>query len=98
MFRITGGKGFRIKFKNGITISTQFGYGNYCDNHSKTEFTGLDVKCADCEVAIWDETEDWITGQILNTLGIDNDGSVAGRINPDQWADIVEKCKKYKES
>lgn len=33
MFKITIGKGFHIKFKNGYTISVQFGMGNYCDFH-----------------------------------------------------------------
>ena len=29
MFKITDGKGFHITFKNGVTVSVQFGYGNY---------------------------------------------------------------------
>jgi hypothetical protein len=33
MFKITMGKGFHITFKNGYTISVQWGPGNYCDNH-----------------------------------------------------------------
>ncbi len=32
-FKITDGKGFHITFKNGWTISVQFGPGNYCDNY-----------------------------------------------------------------
>jgi hypothetical protein len=32
-FNITQGKGFSIKFANGISISVQFGPGNYCDNY-----------------------------------------------------------------
>ena len=31
MFKITGGKGFQITFKNGCTLSVQFGPGNYSD-------------------------------------------------------------------
>ena len=26
-------KGFRITFENGLTVSVQWGAGNYCDNH-----------------------------------------------------------------
>lgn len=32
-FKITRGSGFHITFKNGWTISVQFGVGNYADNH-----------------------------------------------------------------
>ena len=32
--RICHNKGFHIKFKNGWTVSVQFGWGNYCDNHN----------------------------------------------------------------
>jgi alanine dehydrogenase len=31
--KICSNKGFHITFKNGWTISVQFGAGNYCDNH-----------------------------------------------------------------
>lgn len=37
MFKITGNRGFHIMFPNGIILSTQFGYGNYCDNYDKNE-------------------------------------------------------------
>jgi len=32
MFSVKGGRGFRISFRNGYTVSVQFGIGNYCDN------------------------------------------------------------------
>ena len=34
MFRITDNKGFHLTFKNGVTISVQFGIGNYGDNYN----------------------------------------------------------------
>jgi hypothetical protein len=34
-FCITGGKGFHVTFKNGYTVSVQFGPGNYCDNYDR---------------------------------------------------------------
>lgn len=33
-FRITGGRGFQMKFPNGYTVSVQFGMNNYCENRS----------------------------------------------------------------
>lgn len=38
MFKITDGKGFQVTFENGITVSVQFGYGNYCENYDKPIF------------------------------------------------------------
>lgn len=32
MFSITDNKGFQISFKNGYSVSVQFGGGNYCSN------------------------------------------------------------------
>jgi len=34
-FRITQGKGFHLNFPNGVTLSTQFGAGNYGDNYDE---------------------------------------------------------------
>lgn len=31
-FRITMGRGFQVTFKNGHTVSVQFGPGTYCEN------------------------------------------------------------------
>jgi len=39
-FRITGGKGFQLDLPNGVTVSVQWGPGNYCDS---------DVRNADFE-------------------------------------------------
>lgn len=36
MFQINYGKGFKLTFPNGYTVSVQFGFGNYCDNYSNT--------------------------------------------------------------
>ena len=33
-FAITGGRGFHITFANGVTVSVQFGGGNYCNNYN----------------------------------------------------------------
>lgn len=34
-FKITDGKGFRMQFENGWSVSVQFGHGNYCDNYDR---------------------------------------------------------------
>jgi len=67
MFSITDGKGFHITFENGVTVSVQFGAGNYCSTNSKNiPYTELNTKCEDAEVAVWDNTGAWITSEYTN--------------------------------
>ena len=56
-FRITEKTGFHITFKNGYTVSVQFGPGNYCMNRNihigeDEEWAGK-TDCIDAEVAVW---------------------------------------------
>ena len=66
-FKITGGKGFHFNFPNGITVSVQFGPGNYCEHYdddilrwSSSAGKGT-IESHDAEVAIWKEGGEWIT-------------------------------------
>jgi len=57
MFKITSNKGFHITFKNGWTVSVQFGPGNYCDNYNRhigqeEEACGKDGS-QNAECAVW---------------------------------------------
>jgi hypothetical protein len=57
MFKITGGKGFHIRFENGYTVSVQFGPGNYCD-HYDARIGYEEAKCGQegsllAECAVW---------------------------------------------
>ena len=36
-FRITRGRGFKMKFPNGYTVSVQFGPMNYCENYGRLD-------------------------------------------------------------
>ena len=58
-FRITRTKGFHMTFKNGWTISVQFGSGNYCENKMKPYNYGKneDATSEDAEIAIWDKDD-----------------------------------------
>ena len=67
MLKSTKNKGFSLTFKNGITISVQFGSGNYCErknlhSHYGSEMlndTGGIIESSDAEIAIWDEDDNW---------------------------------------
>ena len=56
-FCITGKKGFHVSFKNGWTVSVQFGPGNYCEHHDRD--IGHDEEACgregsyDAETAVW---------------------------------------------
>jgi hypothetical protein len=54
MFRITRQKGFHLTFNNGMTISVQFGVGNYSDNYdSVAEYNDPVEPSRTAEVAAW---------------------------------------------
>jgi hypothetical protein len=72
MFKITGKKGFHIKFENGYTVSVQFGPGNYCDNYDME--IGRDEENAGkegsytAECAVWAEDGEMIDRWDGNTV------------------------------
>jgi len=87
MFRTTMNKGFQMTFDNGITISVQFGYGNYSSNRdeapidARTE-TGLQSETA--EIAVWDAKDRW--------MNFDHD-QVKGWVSANDVADYIIKVK-----
>lgn len=79
-------KGFRITFGNGITISVQFGNGNYCSrrnfhNHPFSEMKEYVVTSPDAEIAIWDAENNWF--QFAND-------QVEGFVTPDKVGMWIE--------
>jgi hypothetical protein len=98
MFKITMGKGFQMTFNNGLTISVQIGAGNYCDNRCNSIFEESKRSCGEyiiqssnAEIAIWDSTGKWITGEFTDK----GDGSVVGWLNVEEVFEIMEKVKNY---
>lgn len=63
-FSVTHNKGFEMTFGNGLTISVQFGTGNYCDRRGLqasplSEMREPIVQSANAEIAIWDADNAW---------------------------------------
>ena len=84
MFRTTNGKGFQITFENGVTISVQWGPGNYCDNYNEN-FKPREqpvVRSRTAEIAIWDRGHRW------HNFG---DDQVEGNLTPDQVSEWIHK-------
>ena len=104
-FRTTENKGFWITFDNGVTVSVQFGCGNYCWNRDK-DINPLKLKAVECpnaEVAVWDSKDYWITE--FSPIGKDyGETAVVGYCNPNDvlrvlnWASKLteEKLEKYR--
>ena len=78
-----------MTFENGLTISCQMGSDNYCSNRdsSMTE-NQRTTECNNCEVAIRDKDNRWITGEIFAEMGMDStEDAVAG------WVDTMTVAK-----
>ncbi len=78
-FAITGSKGFHITFKNGWTISVQFGPANYADNYDMPMMSFVDrpperLESSCAEIAYWGPT-----GQ-MESFG---DDTVKGYVSPE---------------
>ena len=66
MFSSIRNKGFTMTFKNGITISVQFGTDNYCERKNLTAPMQVEmhmhmVESKTAEIAIWDENRKWFS-------------------------------------
>lgn len=94
MLKVNRNKGFHLEFKNGLTISVQFGSGNYCANRTN----GLNIdetkqsitECINAEIAIWDKDNTWFTF---------SGNQVKGWIEADEvgiWIDKVRRAKNIK--
>ena len=98
-FKVNQNKGFHLIFDNGLTLSTQFGGGNYCDNYNmeiKRYESGL--SCDNAEIAIWGKNGNWITKEIMDKLVDDCEDNVYGYVSMELWIEIVDICKNYKET
>lgn len=103
-FKITDGKGFQITFDNGVTVSVQFGIGNYCENRDtkikdysfieKNRMLG-EIGSENAEVAIWDKEGNWISRECPY---MDKDDNVAGWISPEELLKILEWASNYSPS
>ena len=71
-FQITGGRGFKMTFPNGYTVSVQFGSMNYCGNHH----------CDLGDELHLDKTTVFLTGELLAGQNGCNDAETA-IIGPD---------------
>ena len=96
-FKITGGKGFHFKFPNGVTVSVQFGAGNYCEHYDDDMMDWIEskgkgtIESHDAEVAIWKEGGEWITWEYTG----DEDQQVIGYQTFEEVLEILKWAEEY---
>lgn len=91
-------KGFHMTFPNKLTVSVQWGAGNYCDNHfpENNDFSfSQDAMSDTAEVAVWGEDGKFINPQKFLTYGIRSDESVAGYLTPSQVVDLLVNVRDW---
>ena len=95
-FVSTRRKGFHMTFPNSLTVSVQWGAGNYCDNHDDMDFThSKDAESNTAEIAVIDSQGEFIDPQQFFDYEIDSDGMVAGYLNPSQVVELLANVRDW---
>jgi hypothetical protein len=83
-------KGFQITFDNGITVSVQFGMGNYCSNRmTKIDSMETDFfQSETVEILCWDAEGDICLS--------DKSNPVIGHANVGEIPQILTRCQQAK--
>ena len=95
--KICDNRGFHITFDNGVTVSVQFGYSNYCSNRDLDKSIETQGKpntpqtSNTAEIAIWDSDDNWITQQFK-----DEGDTVLGWQTPEDILEAMNWAKNYK--
>jgi hypothetical protein len=100
VFSITAGKGFQIKFANGVMASVQFGPGNYCSRKhtgwrepAKVALTGEAWESPDAEVAFfWTEVVPgaWCTREVFRIARDEEiNDDVYGHVSPNELLPLL---------
>ena len=91
---LVGWRGFKIPVGD-YQLSIAMGWGNYCSNYSSEHRTMVHEfsynQCENCELAILDMNDDFVTGKVFEEMGVDwsTDGMVAGYVTPEQIEEII---------
>ena len=103
-FRITGGKGFQLDMLNGVTVSVQWGPGNYCDRNNagfdapgKTAAAGEEwgSNLAECAAFITGSELTWVAVPGYTDAGSPFGGDdVCGYLNVSQVLDFINLASK----
>lgn len=96
-FSITLGRGFHITFENGVTVSVQFGPGNYSDNYSREFSADANREAGErgsstAEVAIWDKDGRWLSFEAMEFSH--NNSEIKPRCTADEVLELMSWAEK----
>ena len=102
-FRITMGKGFQMKFPNGVCVSVQWGYANYCERFSVAHNLCDEAKQVlwdsnDAEIMAWvekDEASSEDRNSIIKKLYPGHTDVVMGHVGSMEVLEFLNKCANY---
>ena len=94
-FGSTMRKGFHMTFENGLTISVQWGAGNYCDNYNSGDFTcRTDAHSNTAEIAVMYGRE-FIPIDPFVPEHCSHDGTVCGWMSPEDVLYAMNKVREF---
>ena len=95
-FKSTDRKGFHMTFENGLTVSVQWGGGNYCENRDNMDFSCTkDMESKNAEIAVW-SNKCWLNANnFLSDEDADWCDDVVGWLTPEQVVDLLVRVKNY---
>lgn len=95
-FKSTMRKGFHMTFENGLTVSVQWGLGNYCDNRNIMDFSFTkDMESSDAEVGVFHGERILNVNNFLSEKDACWHDDVAGYLTPEQVVDLLVRVKEY---
>ena len=95
-FKSTDRKGFHITFENGLTVSVQWGGGNYCENRYNADFSlTKDMESKNAEVAVWSDECFLNANNFTSDEDADSCDCVVGWLTPEQVVDLLARVKNY---
>ena len=101
-FATSGNKGFHITFPNGLTLSTQFGGGNYGSNYDfriGDEPAQHTMKATTVELAVFDRERggEWRTREIAKAAGLEDlNDDVMGYVPMETWLRMFDATRAAK--
>jgi len=104
MLTITHGRGFQMKFPNGVIASVQWGTANYCDRSSFNIYDyGIEMKTEmwespNAEVAAWLDNDNgvrrnWVTRDLYPDDDYNDD--VIARLDVTAVMDFLNRCQNF---
>ncbi|MEC2463388.1 hypothetical protein P9X10_00555 [Bacillus cereus] len=99
MFTSTYNRGFVLDFENGVTISVQYGHGNYCavqdlEKNINEPMQTVKHSSETAEVIIM-LGDDSLTEKFANEFGLSCDGQYMGWVSADTVADAITWARNY---